>query len=241
MSIAKEEYNPVLKKCKPLNPDSETSAELVNEFTEKTIEALKYIDLNRKRRDKDMLEANAILTRDAGNEKPKLPDINEKFGLKWTILANMPLERGIAKAAGMNTIKVEDEENYSEWIEKTLEAMEDSDALYIHLKGPDLPGHDGDAPRKKRVIEKIDKEFYGKLMEKINLDKTLVSVTSDHSTPCTIKAHSSDPVPVMASNPKIKKSYERFNEKTASESILKFDKGPELMPYLIKLYGELER
>lgn len=241
MSIAKEEYENKIQKCRAIEEEAEKSAELVNEFTEKAIEALKGTKVNEKRKKEGKIPANAILTRDAGTEKPKLDDINERFGLNWTILANMPLEIGIAKAAGMKIKKINKEDDYDEWVQKTIEAMKENECLYIHLKGPDLPGHDGDAERKKRTIEEIDREYYEKLLRKIDLSKTVIAVTCDHATPCTIKAHGDDSVPIMISNPRLRKNNERFNEKQAKKGEIEISNGNKLMPYLIDLYKSIKK
>ncbi len=240
VSVAKETYEPKLMKCKPLRKGSEKSAQLVNEFTQKTTEALKETEINKERRKKGMLEANAVLTRDAGTEKPGLRDINELYGAEWTILANMPLEIGIAKAAGMKIKKINEEQNYDEWVEKTIQAMKETKCLYIHLKGPDLPGHDGKPIEKKQKIEEIDREYYQKLLSKIDSSKTIIVVTCDHATPCILKAHSSDPVPFMISHSNMGKNTAKFNEDDAEKSKIKLEKGHELMPHIKKIHQELE-
>jgi len=241
ISIAKEKYESKIQKCKPIEPEAIETAKSINEFTEKTIKVLKKAEVNEKRRKEGKLEANAILTRDAGIKKPDLPDMKEIFGLKWSLLANMPLERGIAKAAGMETIKIKNEEDYEEWLLKTHEAMRENDCVYVHLKGPDLPAHDGDFERKKDKIEEIDQNYYRKLINQIDTKKTIIVVTSDHSTPCTIGAHSKDPVPIMISHPAISGKALRFNEKEARKGTLNIPKATLLMNYLNKLYKGIQK
>ena len=73
------------------------------------------------------------------------------------------------------------------------------DALYIHIKGPDVPAHDGRAEDKRDVIARIDAAFFGELLPRIDLDRTIVAVTADHSTSCVRKAHTADPVPLLVS------------------------------------------
>ncbi|MFW5902307.1 MAG: phosphoglycerate mutase, partial [archaeon] len=91
ISIAKEEYDSKIQKCRAMEPEAKKTAQIINEFTEKTIKALKETEVNKKRREEEKLEANAIIMRDAGTKKPNLPNIEKKYGLKWTLLANMPL------------------------------------------------------------------------------------------------------------------------------------------------------
>jgi len=49
---------------------------------------------------------------------------------------------------------------------------------------------------KRRNIERIDKEFFGPIAE-VPQDGTTLAVSCDHATPCTLKMHSSDPVPLL--------------------------------------------
>ncbi|MBN1377434.1 2,3-bisphosphoglycerate-independent phosphoglycerate mutase [Candidatus Woesearchaeota archaeon] len=238
VSMAKKDFEPLVKESVALDKKSELSAHLVNEFSEKTTAVLDECRINRTRQKKGLFKANAVLMRDAGNENPKLFNINERYGVKWAILANMPLERGIAGAAGMDVIKINDEKNYDEWVNKTIKAMKKYDCLYIHLKGPDEPGHDGDALRKKLTIEEIDNKFYSRLIENIDLNDTIVVVTSDHCTPCSMKAHSSDPVALMISHPRLKDSYPGFDEKICKKGNIFLNKGTDLMPLLMEIFKE---
>lgn len=237
ISIAKEEYEPKLKRCRPMKSEAKETAQIVNEFVHKSINALRNLEMNERRREEGKLPATAVITRDAGTKRPKFPDINKRDKGKWSILANMPLERGIAKSAGMNTVEIKNEEDYEEWVDKTLRAMKDNEYLYIHLKGPDLPGHDGKPIEKKEVIEKIDRKYFSKLLDEVNREEALMSVTCDHSTPCTLSAHSSDPVPILISHSSFEESH-RFIEDNGGS--LSFEKGTELMPYLMNLYREIE-
>ncbi|HRR54350.1 MAG TPA: hypothetical protein P5290_03295, partial [Candidatus Methanomethylicus sp.] len=61
---------------------------------------------------------------------------------------------------------------------------------------PDEPAHDGDCKSKMKSIELIDAHFFRNL--KIDYEKTVIIVTADHSTPCEMKAHSDDTVPLVA-------------------------------------------
>ena len=84
-------------------------------------------------------------------------------------------------------------------------AMKTQNAIYVHLKGPDEFGHDGDAVGKKNNIEEIDKRFFKTLLDNIDTSKVAVVISADHSTPCINKGHSDDPVPVLVSGDMVKK------------------------------------
>ncbi|MEM3061591.1 MAG: phosphoglycerate mutase, partial [Candidatus Bathyarchaeia archaeon] len=69
VGVAKLDVEMTLQKCKPLEDDEMAivSANLVNEFTEKTCQVLEEHPINKKRDSMGKLKANLILMRDAGN------------------------------------------------------------------------------------------------------------------------------------------------------------------------------
>jgi 2,3-bisphosphoglycerate-independent phosphoglycerate mutase len=69
---------------------------------------------------------------------------------------------------------------------------------------------------------------------------TLVVVTADHTTPCEMKAHSADPVPVMFSGPSVRPdSVEAFNERACTRGGLGYLTGLDIMPQVMNLTGKL--
>jgi 2,3-bisphosphoglycerate-independent phosphoglycerate mutase len=47
------------------------------------------------------------------------------------------------------------------------------------------------------VIEAIDRAFFGEVLPRLNLGRTVVGVLADHATSCVRKAHTADPVPLV--------------------------------------------
>ncbi len=185
------------------------SAELVNDFTSQCYEVLKNHPVNKKRVANGLLPANMIISRDAGNKLPDLYSLSEKYKRKFAILADMPLEIGIGKLSGMGIVRLPlptfRKEDHSVRVAKTLSALRRYDSLYIHIKGPDLFGHEGDFIGKRNCMTDIDRYFLGPLMKKVKLEKTVIAITADHSTPCSIKGHSGDPVPFLIAGGKAEK------------------------------------
>jgi 2,3-bisphosphoglycerate-independent phosphoglycerate mutase len=153
----------------------------------------------------------------------------------------MPVEIGIAELTGMGKVQVmstaaDPARGYADWAGKTLAALNDWDGLYVHLKGPDVPGHDGDADGKRRNIEQIDRFYFGPLMKTLSGPDFVVAATADHSTPCELKAHSEDPVPLLISGGTLEpEGALQFGEREAARGQLGRIRGPELVPKLIAL------
>ena len=119
----------------------------------------------------------------------------------------MPVERGISIALGMEPVDAPRldpagfgpaaEEAYAAWAGLAAEALDGYDALYVHIKGPDVPAHDGRAEDKRDVIAAIDRAFFGELLPRLDQRRTIVGVLADHATSCVRKAHTADPVPLV--------------------------------------------
>lgn len=197
---------------------ADAAARFVNEFSEQVIRLLEDHPVNKNRVKLGKKPVNAILLRDAGNTLPKLEHIGKKYRLDIASIVDMPVEIGISKVLKMSTLRAGEISDYETKATVVAENLDHHDGIYVHLKGPDEFGHDGDAIGKKRSIEEIDRSFFGSLRRKVSLEKATIVISSDHSTPCIAKAHSANPVPVLFSGKSVRRDGSaRFTEKYASE------------------------
>jgi 2,3-bisphosphoglycerate-independent phosphoglycerate mutase len=201
--------------------ESKFSAEIVNSFTNQVVDVLRDSKINKKRINAELLPINCILLRDAGNRYPHIQPINDKFNLNFASLVDMPVEIGISKILGITPY---DAGNFNEYELKSkilADKINNHDFFYVHLKGPDEFGHDGNALGKKKSIEEIDAHFFKPLIEELNNkeDKDIYFIISgDHSTPCIKKAHTDDPIPLLVSgNNIINDGTFRFTEEYAKK------------------------
>ena len=248
LGVAKMNAEMVLQRSRPMKETeaARISSGLVNEFVQKSHIVLERHETNRKRVAEGRLSANLILTRDAGSRLPDFFNVNGRYDVKFACFIDMPVERGIARLAGMHVVELPPSSGDLEAdsllrVEKLLATLPSYDCFYIHIKGPDEPGHDGNYELKTSMIQVIDKHFFGNLLPKIDMEECIVCVTADHSTPCKLKAHSDDPVPLLISGDKILcDDVERFSEKDCKRGKLgTLTHGTLLMPMLIKfLKGE---
>ncbi len=227
--------------CKPLDDDenSQYTANVVNEFIEKAYEILNNHPINKERKRRGLMPANYLFVRGAGIEPPKLKPYK-----KWVSAAYMPLEIGFSKVSGMKTFKFEQPllkkldvyENLYESLAKACKFSirvlkknrKNADYAYIHIKEPDVAGHDNKPFEKKMMLEYIDKTLFNFLRKFSPPNKIKVVVTADHSTPCKLKTHSADPVPVLFYNNSIRKE-KKFCEKQARRGNLGRIMGRELL------------
>ncbi len=134
--------------------------------------------------------ANMVLLR-GFSVQPQFPTMGEIYRLKPAVIASYTMYRGLAKLIGMKILEtgatIEDEfttlkQNYANY-----------DFFFIHVKGADSAGEDGNFDSKVKVIEQVDKA----LPALTSLEPDVIVVTGDHSTPALLKGHSWHPVPVL--------------------------------------------
>jgi len=228
-----------IEKCIPLEQTENaiSAANLVNEFTEQSLEIMKKSDVNKRRSQKNKKLLNSILLRDAGNKYPNVKPINDLHSMNFSCIVDMPVEVGISNILKMRTYNAGGLTDYEEKASVAAQAMETENAIYVHLKGPDEFGHDGDAIGKMKNIEEIDKRFFGTLLDHIDVSKVAVMISADHSTPSIHKGHSADPVPVLISGDMITNDdTQRFTEAEAKNGAIGLIEGAQVVKTGIDLF-----
>ena len=241
LGVALETFEPVVATAVALE-DTEPArraAQLTNAFVEGAARILDASEVNAERRRAGKLPGNLILTRDGGDHRPALQPIKERFGPSWGCFVEMPVERGIAILLGMepvNAPRLASEADYAAWAQLATDALDGFDALYVHIKGPDVPAHDGRAQDKRDVIEVIDRAFFAEVLPRIDPARTLVAVTADHATSCVRKAHTAEPVPLVVAGGAVQPDgTETFGEQACATGALGSIRGVEIVPRLAQL------
>jgi 2,3-bisphosphoglycerate-independent phosphoglycerate mutase len=244
LGVAQEKVEMMLKTVEPLEDTeaAKNAANITNEFITKTHELWENHPVNKKRAAEGKLKGNLLLTRDASSELPKFFNINQHYGVKFAALADMQAERGIATLAGMDSTLLPPpsgnlEHDYDLRVKALMDALPKFDCFYIHLKGPDEPGHDGDCELKSKIISAVDKYFFGPLLKQISLKDNLICITCDHATPCDLKVHSDTPVPILISGNSLGSPDEtKFCERECAKGSLGLlDHGYYLLPKLMEM------
>ena len=123
--------------------------------------------------------------------------------------------KGLAQLLGMK--KLEGTNTTQEEFEKYLEEHDHFDYFFVHVKGTDLAGEDGNFDQKVAVIEEVDRALPILLKKK----PTVLAITADHSTPVPMKSHSWHPQPVMIHGPVSgSDKLDRFSETNANRGSL---------------------
>jgi 2,3-bisphosphoglycerate-independent phosphoglycerate mutase len=245
LGVAKESFDNRVIRVAPLgghedDDSARRASDLTNEWLAAAHEVLERSSINHARSSQGKLPGNFILTRDGGDHLPDLVPFKEKFGPSFGCFVEMPVELGIAKLTGMGVVEAPTggapEEQYRAWAALALDAIEGYDGLYVHIKGPDVPAHDGDHEAKIESIEQIDRSFFGPLLDSLDLGSTIVAVTADHSTSCARKAHTDGPVPLLVSGGGVSRDgVSTYGETAARQGALGHLQGIEIVPNLVRL------
>lgn len=227
-----------IKDYLPKGPESQMLLKLI----EKSKEVFENHDVNRVRIDLKENPATQIWLWGQGT-RPKLTSFKEKFNLNGGIISAVDVVAGIGKLAGLEIIDVPGitgyyDTNYLGKAEYALESLKRNDFVYIHIEAPDEAGHNGDAQAKRDVIERIDKEVVGTILNKIDqYSDVRVMILPDHPTPVDLRTHTREPVAFLMYGKGIPQDgSDSFSEKVVSKKGLKFKSAEELTNTFIKKY-----
>ena len=225
--------------AKALHPDAERTADVLNEFQKRAHEVLVKHEVNRERVAASKPVANMVLTRGAG-AFPHVTLFGAKYDLSAAAIAGVALIKGICRSLGLAVLDVPGatgglDSDFAAKARAAVDALATHDFVLLHVKAPDLCGHDGKAMEKVAVLERIDKQLFGHLRGHLPAD-TILAVTGDHSTPCERKDHSGDPVPLVVFGDGVRTDGGgRFDEIAAAHGSLGRLGGRDLMPLLLDL------
>jgi 2,3-bisphosphoglycerate-independent phosphoglycerate mutase len=206
------------------DPGSAKTARIVNALVKRFTEILRNDH-----------PANAALMRGL-SARPRFPGYQERFKLRAAAIAAYPMYRGVAQLAGMEILSTGD--TVAAEFTTARERWKDFDFFFIHVKGTDMAGEDGNFAAKVEVIEEVD----AALPALLGLEPDVVAMTGDHSTPVLVKGHSWHPVPVLVrARWAGADQAARFHEKTARAGSIGTIASQDLMAVLLANAGRLDK
>jgi 2,3-bisphosphoglycerate-independent phosphoglycerate mutase len=197
--------------------------------------------VNRLRRERGQNPASSIWLWGQGRA-PRVPTLQELYGLTGAVISAVDLMRGIGIYAGLKPILVPGatgylDTNYAGKVEAALDALESMDFVYLHVEAPDEAGHTGELNNKLQAIEDFDYKVVGPMLQGLKtLGPHRVLLMPDHRTPLSLKTHSPEPVPFALYDSRRPHGTQprRFNEMAAESTGLLIEKADLLLARLVE-------
>ena len=207
-----------------LHASAERTADVVSELDEQVRAALA-----------DHPKANVLLLRGFDSHRA-LPSMQERYGLSPASVAIYPMYRGIARLVGMEVLPRP--ADLDAQIGALRENWDRFDYFFLHHKGTDSAGEDGDRPAKIAAIETLD----AAIPALRDLAPDVIVVTGDHSTPTQMAAHSWHPVPALIWADRVgRDEATRFGERWCRGGALGLRPTKDLMPIALACAGRLAK
>ncbi len=240
LSFATETNTRTIGKIKAVRKEAAKTAEILNLFIKRGSEVLKASSVYKARAASKQPLPNYFFLRDAALDDPRLPDINEQYGRRWGAVVGRPLEKGIARAAGMEVVDAAEDpilnDDMAYKVEKMSRALGRFDCVYLHIKQADSASHLGKYTEKYAVIEAMDRIIISRLVKELDIEggDTLV-LTCDHATSSELKRHINSDIPVLIANKKFGQNRD-FSESSCKKNHLsQIKKATDIMQFVMKL------
>jgi len=209
---------------KALRPEAEKSAELLNLWLAEARQLLA-----------DEPTVNSMNLRGIA-KVPAIPKMSDLYKMRLGAIATYPMYRGIGRLIGMDVLPTGD--TIASEVETLREHWDAYDFFFFHVKKTDSYGEDGNFEAKVHVIEELD----ALLPDILALQPDVIAISGDHSTPCTLKAHSWHEVPILLWSAHIRPdNVTAFGERPVMAGGLGHIRHPDIIPLMLANAGRLAK
>lgn len=177
--------------------------QLTSELVEKDLKIKKFLESSTKILEKFSKKGISYRIYPWGpSERTELKSFYDRFKLKASVVCDAEIVKGIAIALGMKLEKLkfstgDYDTNLSEKAEKTIESLQANDFVVTHFNGTDELSHRYDYLGKVKMLERIDKEFFKKIIGEVK-EPVKIWISGDHGTSSITGKHLKEPVPFVA-------------------------------------------
>lgn len=186
------------------HPEAEATASLLRRLILRSMELLPQHPVNRRRAAEGKDMATAIWPWSLGY-RPSMRPLADRFPIRTgAVISAVDLIFGIGVYAGLEKVEVPGatglyDTNYEGKAAAALEALRGRDFVFLHVEATDEAGHEGDAALKTRCVEALDSRIVRPIVEEVMTwdEPVRIALLPDHPTPCALRTHTADPVPVV--------------------------------------------
>ncbi len=189
-----------VQRCEARTPAAERTAATVNAFVQEAFRRLRAHPLNQSRQAEGRPPANGVITRGAG-AAVALDNRVRDLGLSAAVVSGCNTVRGLGRLFGFGVLSdprftADSNTDIPAKIAAALDALRANDIVFLHLKAPDIHGHDRDPAGKRDVIERLDAALAPLLEHEL-----VIACAADHTTDSNTGFHTPDPVPALLYRP----------------------------------------
>jgi 2,3-bisphosphoglycerate-independent phosphoglycerate mutase len=173
-------------------------------------------------------------------KRPALRPFHEVYGKTGAMISAVDLVRGVGLLLGWKRIDVPGATGYldTDYAAKGhygVAALAEHDVVCVHVEAPDEASHEGRTDEKILALERIDEHIVGPLHQALQAyGEWRILITPDHRTTLRTRAHAYGPVPfALAGTGIAPHDQTSYDESTAASSPLAFERGWELMRYVL--------
>jgi len=213
-------------------------SELLRDLMKRSEAVLRDRPVNIARRSRGEIPATTIWLFWGSGQVPEMPPFQQVYGLKGAMTSGVDLLQGLARMIGMDVLDIPGvtdglDNDYAAQVGGAINALDDHDAVVIHIEAPDEAAHAGSINDKVEAIQRIDSEVVGRLRS-LGGDGLRLLVMPDHPTPIEVRTHTPDPVPFILWGPGFAPNGARgFTESEAEKTGLFIEPGYNIMGMLI--------
>ncbi len=135
---------------------------------------------------------------------PVLPSFAQTNGVTGRLTSAVDLVQGLGVLTDIEVVDVAGatagfDNDYRAQAAACLESLADRDFFLVHVEATDEAGHRGLAGEKVKALERWDADIIGPVVGALRANGLpfRVLLLPDHATPCTLRTHTSDPVPYL--------------------------------------------
>lgn len=223
--------------------EAQPTAALINGLILKSQDILNNHPINKARVAEGKDPANSIWPWSPGY-RPAMSTLQELFGIKkGVVISAVDLIFGIGAYAGLEGVHVEGatglyDTNYEGKAQAAIDALKDPDTdfVFLHVEASDEAGHEGDVALKVRTIEYLDSRIVRPILDALDTinEPVTIAVLPDHPTPCSLRTHTSSPIPFLIYRPgESGDKTEVYSEREASAGEYGVIKGDQFIKLLL--------
>lgn len=209
-------------------------SDLLLDLMERSATLLADHPINQARVARGELPATQVWLFWPGMQPGAMPSFASVYGLRAALSTAVDLLRGLARQVSMDILDIPgvtdtNDNDFAAQMAGSLAALDEYDAVVVHVEAPDEAAHAGNVQEKVEALEMVDELMVPQVLALPY--KVRLLVQPDHPTPLRVQTHVNEPVPfiVWAPGRVAPNGARAYSEAEAHATGLLVDPGHDLM------------